>query len=39
VIPRGVKFSIDLEKPARGYVCEVFKGHFRIPDLGKINFV
>jgi homogentisate 1,2-dioxygenase len=37
VIPRGIKFSIDLEKPARGYVCEVFKGHFRIPDLGPIG--
>lgn len=37
VLPRGLKFSIDLEKEARGYVCEVFKGHFKIPDLGPIG--
>jgi homogentisate 1,2-dioxygenase len=38
VIPRGVKFSVDLEgDKARGWICEVFKGHFAIPDLGPIG--
>lgn len=39
VVPRGIKFSIDLEAegPSRGYVLEVFKGHFEIPSLGPIG--
>lgn len=37
VIPRGVKFSVELTKPIRGYICEVFKGHFKLPDLGPIG--
>jgi homogentisate 1,2-dioxygenase len=31
------KFSVDVDEPSRGYVCEVFSGHFRIPDLGPIG--
>ncbi|KAK7959682.1 homogentisate 1-2-dioxygenase [Apiospora aurea] len=36
VIPRGVRFRITLPggKPCRGFVCELFQGHFRLPDLG-----
>lgn len=38
VIQRGVKFSVDvLEGKSRGYITEVFKGHFVIPDLGPIG--
>ena len=37
VIPRGVKFSVFVDGPSRGYICEVFKGHFVIPDLGPIG--
>jgi len=49
VIPRGHKFSVALAhgtettgaaakvEPVRGYVCEVFNGHFKIPDLGPIG--
>ncbi|CAD8062392.1 unnamed protein product [Paramecium sonneborni] len=37
VIPRGIKFSVEMTKPIRGYICEVFKGHFKIPDLGPIG--
>ncbi|EGR28795.1 hypothetical protein IMG5_168310 [Ichthyophthirius multifiliis] len=37
ILPRGIKFSIDITQPSRGYVCEVFKGHFKIPDLGPIG--
>lgn len=37
VIPRGIKFSIDLTEASRGYVAELFKGHFEIPSLGPIG--
>jgi homogentisate 1,2-dioxygenase len=37
VIPRGMKFSVEMSAPIRGYICEVFKGHFKIPDLGPIG--
>lgn len=38
VVQRGIKFSVELlEGKARGYICEVFKGHFVIPDLGPIG--
>jgi homogentisate 1,2-dioxygenase len=38
VIPRGIKFAIDLkEEKARGWIAECYKGHFSIPDLGPIG--
>ncbi len=38
VIQRGMRFSIGLEhNTARGYVLEVFAGHFTLPDLGPIG--
>jgi len=37
VIPRGVVFAVDLEEKSRGYILEVFKGHFDLPDLGPIG--
>jgi homogentisate 1,2-dioxygenase len=47
VVPRGIKFAVDLEDaetgacparaPARGYICEVYDSHFVIPDLGPIG--
>jgi homogentisate 1,2-dioxygenase len=40
VIPRGLKFTVDLEEDGsicRGYVCEVFNGHFELPQLGPIG--
>ena len=38
VIPRGIRFSINLpDGPSRGYVLEVFNGHFELPDLGPIG--
>jgi len=42
VIPRGIKFSVDLglgpdSAFARGYILEVFKGHFELPGLGPIG--
>ena len=37
VIPRGIKFSIAVNSPCRGYVLEIFKGHFQLPELGPIG--
>ena len=38
VIPRGTKFSVDLQgSDARGYVCENHGAPFRLPDLGPIG--
>jgi len=40
VVPRGVRFSVNLVQdgaPARGYVLELFEGHFELPGLGPIG--
>ncbi|WP_242914156.1 homogentisate 1,2-dioxygenase [Brevundimonas pishanensis] len=37
VIPRGVRFRIELEAPIRGYICENYAAPFRLPDLGPIG--
>ena len=38
VIPRGVRFSVDLAgRQARGYICENYGALFRLPDLGPIG--
>lgn len=39
VIQRGMRFSVGLQdsSAARGYVLEVFSGHFELPDLGPIG--
>ena len=45
VIPRGVKFQVSREDTvdgddrgvSRGYVLELFKGHFELPNLGPIG--
>ena len=39
VIQRGMRFSVGLQgtNAARGYVLEVFSGHFELPDLGPIG--
>jgi len=43
VIPRGVRFRVELPDAehgggaARGYVCENFGAHLRLPDLGPIG--
>ena len=33
LIPRGMRFSVSLDGPARGYVCENYGAPFRLPDL------
>lgn len=40
VIQRGIKFKVDLEGEgckARGFICETYKSHFVLPDLGPIG--
>jgi homogentisate 1,2-dioxygenase len=39
VIPRGILFSVEEQEGSdmRGYVLEVFNGHFKLPDLGPIG--
>ncbi len=38
IIPRGVRFRVDLlDGPSRGYVCENFGAHLRLPELGPIG--
>ena len=37
VIPRGIKFSVSVAEDCRGYYCEIYDGHFTIPDLGPIG--
>jgi homogentisate 1,2-dioxygenase len=37
LIPRGIKFSVYVDSPCRGYISEVFSGHLRLPELGPIG--
>lgn len=37
VIPRGLRFSVDVTEASRGWICEVFNGRYKIPDLGPIG--
>ncbi len=37
LIPRGVRFRVEVGGPSRGYVCENYGAMFRLPDLGPIG--
>jgi len=38
LIPRGIAFKVALpDGPSRGYVCENYGAHFRLPELGPIG--
>jgi homogentisate 1,2-dioxygenase len=38
VVPRGVRYRVDLsEGPVRGYILELYEGHFQLPELGPIG--
>jgi homogentisate 1,2-dioxygenase len=37
VIPRGVRFRVDVAGPSRGFVCENYGVPFRLPELGPIG--
>ena len=37
VVPRGVRFRIEISEASRGYVCENYGAPFRLPELGPIG--
>ncbi|XP_053958584.1 homogentisate 1,2-dioxygenase isoform X1 [Anastrepha ludens] len=37
VIPQGIRYSVNLTEPSRGYILEVYNNHFQLPDLGPIG--
>ena len=38
VIPRGIKYRVDLPAgQVRGYILEIYDGHFKLPELGPIG--
>ncbi|XP_012284816.1 homogentisate 1,2-dioxygenase [Orussus abietinus] len=37
VIQQGMRFSITVFGPSRGYILEVFDNHFQLPNLGPIG--
>lgn len=37
VIPRGIKFRVEVDGPVRGYILENYGAPFRLPDLGPIG--
>jgi homogentisate 1,2-dioxygenase len=38
VIPRGIRYRVTLPNgPVRGYICELYQGHFQLPELGPIG--
>lgn len=40
VLQLGIRFAIELpDGPSRGYVVEVFSGHFQLPELGPIGML
>ena len=39
VVPRGVKFRVEVDGPVRGYVCENYGAPLRLPELGPIGTI
>ncbi|RWS00616.1 hypothetical protein B4U79_15375, partial [Dinothrombium tinctorium] len=37
VIQQGMRFAVEVDGPSRGYILEVFDGHFVLPYLGPIG--
>ena len=39
VVPRGIRYRVDLvnDEPIRGYIMEIYNGHFQLPELGPIG--
>lgn len=37
MIQRGMQFSVQISGPSRGYICEPYNNHFKLPDLGPIG--
>ena len=39
VIQQGIRFSVDVTGPTRGYMLEIWGTHFVLPNLGPIGTV
>ncbi|XP_060079473.1 homogentisate 1,2-dioxygenase-like [Ylistrum balloti] len=37
IIQLGMRFNVEVEGPSRGYILEIFNGHFTLPNLGPIG--
>ncbi|XP_071954804.1 homogentisate 1,2-dioxygenase-like [Antedon mediterranea] len=37
VIQQGMRFSVQVSEPSRGYILETYNKHFTLPDLGPIG--
>jgi homogentisate 1,2-dioxygenase len=39
VIPRGIRYRVSLpnDEPVRGFILELYEGHFHLPELGPIG--
>jgi homogentisate 1,2-dioxygenase len=37
LLPRGMAFQVQVTQASRGYVCENYGAHFRLPELGPIG--
>ena len=37
MVPRGIKFRVAVDGPARGYVLETYGAHFQLPELGPMG--
>jgi len=37
LLPRGMAFQVQVTQTSRGYVCENYGAHFRLPELGPIG--
>ena len=37
VVQRGMRMSVSVVGPSRGYILEVFDNHFQLPNLGPIG--
>jgi homogentisate 1,2-dioxygenase len=38
IIPRGIRYRVTLPQgPVRGYILELYQGHFQLPELGPIG--
>ena len=37
VVQRAVRFSVRVNGSVRGYIAEVYDGHFALPELGPIG--
>ena len=39
ILQQGIRYSVEITEPSRGYILEVFDAHFVLPNLGPIGNV